>query len=233
MTSTGSAQTLAERAGVGYITSGAAHTQAHVRRTCVTPLDVGTATRVRDATCDVVAIEPIGSRDGYRMYAARYRRFSLVEWTQPADSVEWDELVLFRSAAERDTLVPVWHVRTERAIELVSGVKAQPRDGVLLIEVLLCLNGTGGCTRNYLLDSSAGLEYMTMTFADELRAQLSEGDRLHKGMTLDLETLRGTWPVAEQSDANCCPSRVFDYVVRLEGADLVLVSSALRGSGQK
>lgn len=232
LASTGSAQTFAERPDQGFIASRAVYSLAEASRTCVTPLEVGTTAPVRGPTCDVVAIQLIGSREASRMYGVQYRRSALVEWTEPADSVEWDELVLFRSVSGAGALNPVWHIRTERAIEFVSGVKAQPRQDVLLIELLLCLNGTGGCSRNYLVDTAAGLEYVRMRFADELRAQLSEGERLHKGMTLDLETLRGTWPVAELGDANCCPSKVFHYEVRLAGTELILEHAALRSTGK-
>jgi hypothetical protein len=213
LSSTGVAQTLAEWHDQNFIAVGPMYTLSEASRTCLTPLELQTTAAVREPACEVEAVRLIGSRGASRMYAVQYRRSALVEWTEPADSVEWDELVLFRSVSEADSLVAVWRIRTDRANEFISGVKAHPRQGILLVEVLLCLNGTGGCSRNYLVDSAAGLEHVGMPFADHLGRQLPEGERLHKGMTLDLETLRGTWPVAVPGDANCCPSKVFDYAV--------------------
>jgi hypothetical protein len=226
LSSAGVAQTLAEWPEQSFIAAGTRYTLSDASRTCLTPLELQTTAAVREPACEVEAFRLIGSREASRMYAVQYRRSALVEWTEPADSVEWDELVLFRSVSEGDSLVAVWRIRTERAIEFVSGMKAHPRQGILLVEVLLCLNGTGGCSRNYLVDSAAGLEHVSMPFAEALRTQLPEGERLHKGMTLDMETLRGTWPVAGPGDANCCPSKVFDHAVRLDRTELILVRCA-------
>lgn len=229
---TAAAQPLAERSDQAFIAPGSIYTLAEAGRICVTPLELRTNADIHDEFCTVEELQQIGARDGTRWYAAQYLRSALVGWAEPADSVEWDELVLLRSESETGSIVPVWHIRTERIYEFVSGVKAQSRHGVLLIEVLLCLNGTGGCSRNYLVDSAGGLGFVSMQFVDELKARLSQGKRLHKGVTLDLETLHGTWPVSGPGDANCCPSEVFDYTVRLDNARLILVNAVLRPAGE-
>lgn len=225
---TAPAQTLQERPEQGFLQAASSLPVDSAARTCMTRLTLDTTARVRERSCTVERARWIGSVAGSRWYAAQYRRTALVEWSQPADSVEWDEVVLMRARTDSDSVVPVWHFRTERTYEFLSDIAAASRPEGLLIELLICLNGTGGCLREYLLDTGAGLRHVNKPFASSLQARLPEGQRLHKGMTLDLVTLRGTWPVNAGTDPNCCPSLMFDYEVRLEGVDMVLVDAVLK-----
>jgi hypothetical protein len=68
-----------------------------------------------------------------------------------ADLMDWDELVILRAGSGSDSVVPQWHIRTERYVELLRDVRAESRPEGLLIELLICLNGTGGCSSEYLL----------------------------------------------------------------------------------
>jgi hypothetical protein len=71
--------------------------------------------------------------------------------TRHADLMDWDELVILRAGSGSDSVVPQWHIRTERYVELLRDVRAESRPEGLLIELLICLNGTGGCSSEYLL----------------------------------------------------------------------------------
>ena len=221
-------QSLRERPNQGFLDDDAVYSLADVNARCLTPLVVNTVAEVREPECRVVEVRELEGHVDDRWFSALYRRSALVDWTEPADSVEWDEVVLLRARAEDASMVPVWHIRTERIIEVLQDVKAQARTEGLLIEVLICLNGTGGCSREYLLDSRSELRYVDKVFADELKAMLTGGQHLHGGMRLDLQTLRGMWPVAVPGDGNCCPSLMFDYAVRLDGVRLMLVEATLR-----
>lgn len=221
-------QQLDDRPDQGFLQDRAAYSHEVAAERCLTPLTVNPRAPVRQATCTVEDLRSLGDGGGGRWYVARYRRSAIVDWGEPADSMEWDEVVLLNAVPERGLLLATWHIRTERAIEFLNDVQATLRSEGLLIEVLICLNGTGGCAREYLLDSGSGLEYVHMPFAADLQARLTDGQRLHKGMTLDRESLRGTWPVSRPGDANCCPSLLYEYTIRLEGTDMVLVSASLR-----
>jgi hypothetical protein len=228
-----SAQIAVEsRPGRGFLPQDSAHSLSDLSQVCLTSLDLNETVAVREPACTVEEVQSLGATtaiDGERWYAATYYRSALIEWDVPADSVDWDEIVLLRSrGGPPDSVVTVWHVRVERDYWVLRGVRSQSRPEGLLIEVLMCLNGTGGCTRQYHLARGEGLAEVNKQFATDLQARLPDGKRLHKGMTLDLETLRGTWPVAGPTDANCCPSEIFDYSVRLDGTELVLIDALLR-----
>lgn len=210
-----------------FLDTAVAYPLATVEDTCLTRLTVDANVTVRQARCRVQSLRALGSIGGRQWYVAQYRRSALVEWRQPADSTDWDEVVLLRTAPGGDSLIPAWHIQADRTYEFLRDVQAKVRPEGLLIELLICVNGTGGCARSYFLDAGSGLRYIHIPFAKDLQARLAKGQWLHKGMTLDMETLRGTWPVAKPGDLNCCPSLMYDYAVRLEGTDLVLVSAAL------
>jgi hypothetical protein len=140
--------------------------------------------------------------------------------------MDWDELVILRAGSGSDSVVPQWHIRMERYVELLRDVRAEPRPEGLLIDLLICLNGTGGCSHEYLL-ATAELHYVDSNVAASLQALLAEGQYLHKGLDLDLKTLTGTWPVARSGDRNCCPSLLFDFQARLDGTKMVLVGATL------
>jgi len=222
------AQHLSERPDNGFLEPSQAVPLDRAALDCLTPVRVRGADEMRDWTCAVEFLRPLGAVDSLRWYVARYRRGAVYRDTIFEDSVEWDEVVLLSAADGGAAVRPVWHILTERTFAFLSDVRAERRTEGLLIELLICLNGTGGCGRHYLLDPGAGLSVVAMPFVDELRARLPDDHALHKGVTLDLATLRGTWPVALRGDANCCPSKVFDYEVRLDGASMVLFAASLR-----
>jgi hypothetical protein len=228
-TARGATQSLEDRSG--FLSRSAEYSPAQAATECVTPLVLEGSAPIREPLCVVLDVKPI-TDTAPEWYVARYRRSAIVEWSESADMAEWDEVVLLRVAGGGASFVPAWHIRTERALEFLGGVTAHLRPEGLLIEIPTCFNGTGGCSRGYLLDSAEGLQHVTMPFVDDLGARLEYGRRLHKGMTLDLETLRGTWPVARPDDANCCPSDAFDYAVRLDGTRLVLVEAELRAASE-
>lgn len=195
---------------------------------CVTPLLVGARVRVEEATCEPEgSVREIGAAPA-RWYLARFRRTAVVHWTEPPDSVAWDEVVLFSRIADADSVTPRWHLMTERAIEVTEGVVAQPRAEGILLEVSVCVTGTAGCAADYLLMRGDTLTALAEPFVDALAARLPSGLSLHKGMRLDLQTLKGVWPVAAPGDGNCCPSAAFDFQIRLIGLSLVLMDARLR-----
>lgn len=65
-------------------------------------------------------------------------------------------------------------MRTERYVELLRDVRAESRPEGLLIELLICQNGTGGCSSEYLLATHV-LEHVESNVAAGLQALLAAG----------------------------------------------------------
>lgn len=193
---------------------------------CILPLEGRWDDLVRAPTCQVLALDDLGDDGRFRWTAIRTRWTGIDTYAEGADSISFDQLVLLRS--DSSTTRAVWRFETERTFWLLADVRARRRPEGLLIEALACLNGTGGCARDYLIARDGRLDIVEKAFATELASLLPDGLRLHKGVTLDLETLQGTWPVAAPGDANCCPSRMYSYGVELVGTMLRLESFTLR-----
>lgn len=201
--------------------------RATARSSCVLPLGEPYALEVRDVLCKASGLTDIGAAEGWEWVVGRYHLAATGAWSTLGEPVEFDQVVLFSADSAGSGLTPRWRLETDRRVLFISDVAAVQRQEGLVIELVLCLNGTGGCSREYVL-AIRGLQFIERAFIEELSAMLPPGLRLHKGMTLDLTTLEGVWPVAATGDANCCPSWELVYEVALIGSALKLVNAELR-----
>lgn len=224
-------EVIAELPDSGFVRGGPTVPREAVDSACVLPLAEPTEVGDVEVGCDVLGVAELGEVGGTRWVAVSYRRPVIDGRESPPDSTSFDQVVLLSGGPGEGPLTPRWTIETDRMFEFLSGVDAVRRGEGLVVELLICLNGTGGCTREYLLTFGERIQVVEKRFAAELAARLPAGLRLHKGMTLDLGTLRGIWPVAAEDDPNCCPSRELAYEVRFAGAAMVLVRSELRPAG--
>ncbi|HZD04653.1 MAG TPA: hypothetical protein VE173_07040 [Longimicrobiales bacterium] len=227
----GNAQMIAELPDSGFVRDAPAVPRRAVDSACVLPLADPAQVGDVEVGCNVVEVAELGEVDGTHWVAATYRLSVIDRRVDPPDSTSYDQVALLSGVPGEGPLTPRWRFETDRRFELLSGVEGVRREEGLVVELLICLNGTGGCTREYLLAAGERLEVVEKRFAAELATRLPAGVRLHKGMTLDLTTLRGVWPVAAEDDPNRCPSLELAYEVRLVGATMVLVRSELRRAG--
>lgn len=176
-------------------------------------------------TCHVLALHGIGSAGGASWMYGTYER----RWLPaPNDTVVEREVVLFRKASrDGSTLQPVWHYRYEAAL-LVSATPqvATARGAVVLLSVDECFNGTGGCGQSFVLLARGSPTPVTLAFLDSLDRRFPGAIR--HGFHVDLRTLRGSLGLYSGSDANCCPSTVGDFVLRLRGNSLEIATLKLR-----
>ena len=223
-----SAQAIGEQVDSGFVRGASSVPRGDATTACVLPLGEPFEVEVRVTGCEVA--EVVDVQEGW--VAVHYRRPALV--TEPPETPTWvDQVVLFAVDGATGALGPRWRYEVERTFSFVSGLAAVRRPEGVVLELLACLNGTGGCLREYLLLGPGRLDVVAQPFVAEMQALLPPGLHLHKGMTLDLATLRGIWPVAAPEDPNCCPSRELDYEVRFVGTALELVSSELSPPGTR
>jgi hypothetical protein len=169
------------------------------------------------ARCEVVEFRRLNAR-----WSAALYRWTL-EFAQGAASEE--EAVLFE-ALDAQRLRPEWHARYEtgafadwRSVAPEVSVNAQR----VLLSVTRCVNGTGGCSQEFLVRRPGG-QWAEVTQA--WLNQLPEGfnRRMYKGFVIDPDTLRGEAGFYSDGDANCCPSEQISFEVRLEGEAMRLVN---------
>jgi hypothetical protein len=200
-------------------------TWADLTSRCVTPVVNPYVTPVRRSDCRVASVTPLGSGDGRDWHVVRYLRELIVQDTAWADTMPLDELVLAGRAPGAADAEVVLHWTSDRRALFLDTAVAVPTAQGLLMELTVCLNGTGGCAREYLRLAAGRWREVIQAYVTDLHARLPADHTLHKGRQLDLATLRGVWPVAAPGDPNCCPSFEIAFRVRLDGDTLRLVEA--------
>jgi hypothetical protein len=137
--------------------------------------------------------------------------------------------VLFKTAGP-GRLIPVWHGRFEtgdHAIWRSVTPELAPARGGTLLSVMQCVNGTGGCSQEFLLRPPDGRWFpVWQAWLDQLPPGF-EG-RLRHGVRIDPKTLRGEAGFYGDRDPNCCPSQNLIVHLTVRGDSLVLLRHAVR-----
>jgi hypothetical protein len=199
---------------------------SEVTKVCLTPPPEPAGTRPNGENCRVQSILPLGDIADTAWFVTRYRRSVRFRSEGVVDSISYDELALVGRPPGSGDGVFRWHLRRERDIEFLDSVTVTPGAAGVFLEFQVCLNGTGGCSREYLLHRGGRWQPVAQPYVAALARHLPAGYQLHKGQRLDLRTLRGVWPVAQPGDANCCPSYEIAFRVRLRGSTVELESVA-------
>jgi hypothetical protein len=198
---------------------------ADVTTRCVTPAPNPYTTPASRSACRVEHVTSLGAGEGRTWHVVRYLRELIVRDSAFTDTMPLDELVLVGRAPESADGEVAWRWTSDRRIQFLDTAVTVPTPQGLLLELRVCLNGTGGCGYQYYRLAQGGWRPVIQAFLDDLSSRLPSGHSLHKGRTLDLATLNGVWPVAASGDANCCPSFRIAFRLRLDGDTLRLVDS--------
>jgi hypothetical protein len=160
------------------------------------------------------------------VYGSYQRRWLLA----PDDTVVENELVLFtKPSTDASRLRPVWHYRYESdVLRSVTPEIVPTTGGAALLSVDECLNGTGGCSQSFALVGERSTKAVKLAFLDSLNRRFPDGIR--HGFHIDVRTLRGSLGLYAGNDANCCPSRIGEFSLRLKGSSLELATLKLRRS---
>jgi hypothetical protein len=205
-----------------------------VQGRCLTVLQTGFVIRAADSTCRVVNVVPLGTAGGREWHVARYRRHVSFADSAFADTLDLDEMALFSRAPGAAEGRLAWHLVRDRDVEFLDSLLLTRTERDTFLELVICLNGTGGCSTEYLRFASGRWHALSRPFAKALQARLPADHWLHKGRRLDLATLTGVWPVAAPGDGNCCPSLEIPFALRLVGDSLTLLSAGpLRRAPQR
>ena len=178
-----------------------------------------------DVSCRLTETKEL-RRVGVRWRFARYRR----RWVLPPSDprrpryrpVQDEEVVvLFSQPTAGGRLRPEWIASYGpnfiAAVDLLTGPAA---GGGVLLSVLECVNGTGGCRQHFMLRRAGRWRPVREPWFRQLPASMQ--GRFWKGTYVDPVTLRGRGGLYADSDGNCCPSREVVFSVALHGDSLVL-----------
>jgi len=177
--------------------------------------------------CRAIAFERLPGAGG-RWRVARYRRVRPAAGDGEPTTVE--EVVLFEGAG-RVRVRPVWRARFFVDGDLAQWRSVTPRvaaagPGAVLVAVRYCVNGTGGCSQEFLLRGRDGdWSAVRQAWLD----QLPKGyrGRIRHGFEIDPASLTGMAGFYGDGDANCCPSQELSVTLALRGDALVLLRHRL------
>ena len=178
--------------------------------------------------CHAGTMSPLGEAGDSVWAVVRYRDTVVTLPRNPPgespDTIIYDDVILAgRRAADAGGVIR-WHGRRDRSTEFLDAAIRSTAHGTFL-EIVLCLNGTGGCAMEYLHHRAGRWRPITQPFITQLQNRLPPSYSLHKGQRVDLASLSGTWPVTQPGDGNCCPSYEISFQLRLRGDSLELMST--------
>jgi hypothetical protein len=181
--------------------------------------------------CEVVRYSALASASRSGWASAEYRWVSLFtaeDTTRgPAarDTVSEDEVVLLE-AAQPGRVSPVWHERFEtgrHALWRSVTPEIAKIGGSVLLSIQHCVNGTGGCSQDFLRRSlRRQWTSVRQAWIDQLPRALA--GRIDHGMRISVRDLRGEGGLYGPRDPNCCPSELLRVQLELRGDSLVLRS---------
>jgi len=179
--------------------------------------------RPESASCEVTDFKSLGGPEP-RWFVANYRR-TLVFKTE---TLPEEESVLFE--LDRPGLLrPVWHVRFDTGpyavLRSVTPEVASTPQGGLLLSVMSCVNGTGGCSQEFLERRDGRWSDVRQDWLAQLPAGFA--GRIRHGFRIDPRTLEGEAGFYADEDPNCCPSQLLLVSLRLAGDVLQLVRQSV------
>jgi hypothetical protein len=180
--------------------------------------------------CFVGSFEDLGTERPAKWAAAHYTWnsvFTAEDTAKPKDARDTateDEAVLFEVVTP-GTARPVWHLRFDSGPygvwrSVTPEIGATPQ-GTVLLSVMLCVNGTGGCEQELLHRHASGRWVaVRQTWLDELPRGYR--GRIRHGVRIDPRTLRAEAGFYGDEDPNCCPSQTLIADLTVRGDALVL-----------
>ena len=124
---------------------------------------------------------------------------------------------------------PVWHERFEAGRHALwrSVTPEIAKIGAsVLLRIQHCVNGTGGCSQDFLrLSTRSRWTSVRQAWIEQLPRAIA--GRIDHGVNIDVRDLRGEGGLYGPRDPNCCPSELLRVQLELRGDSLVLRSQTV------
>jgi hypothetical protein len=186
-------------------------------------------------SCVVDKVDTLGEAGGVRLIAVRY----LTREIFPADSTEFPhtktdtaeviDIVIYTARPAASVWRAEWRRWVERAFTWDLIPHVAPHGASALIGFMACVNGTGGCSQEFLLRQANG-SWRAVAPAYVTTLVQHFGEAFWKGINVDVSTLRGNVPLYSDTDGNCCPSREVTISLSLVGSTLELKTFAVHAA---
>lgn len=220
----------------GVLTNGPMIGETDLRTACPafvargqTPIESDVDTIPAHAKCRVVDVERLGGADGARWTHVRYQR----QFSYQPDSSEPPRTVTLLSAAlysaTNDTTrwrAAWWQEVDAEYMRSITAHLSHRSDGSALVGVTYCVNGTGGCSQEFM--HRRGGRWRAVSQSYRAGIAIPKDTYIGKGLGIDVGTLRGSFGLYSRTDGNCCPSRTLFVVLGLRNDSLVLRSYQIR-----
>jgi hypothetical protein len=178
------------------------------------------ASRAPASACRVKEWGPLKAVDGTRFFYARYEYPRSGPAASHGGTQGLARTVVFARMPD-GRVRPEWYAVFEREFYLSVTPRVEPAPGGgALVSVESCVNGTGGCSQDFLLRRGGRWSTVRQRWVGQLPAAMK--GRFWKGTYVDPATLRGRFGLYGDRDPNCCPSRSLAVRVALVGTSLVL-----------
>lgn len=203
-------------------------------------LEAAPASGRLSGTCTVLHVDTLGHADGAIFVAVThlarqvFAPDSIMRRYEPdrnADTADVVDVVLYAVTGDAGPWRAEWHGWVERAFTWDLTTAMAPLADGALFSFVTCVNGTGGCQQHFLLRRSARWIAPREAYYDQLIDRF--GRMFWKGIRVDVRTLRGTVALYAEGDPNCCPSRVLDLALHLDGNALDVATYRVRPSGSR
>jgi hypothetical protein len=182
------------------------------------------------SSCDVADYRALGSTPAGEWFAARYQWRSVFTAEDTAreatgrDTVTEDEAVVF-ARLKPGQVQPVWHARYDTGKYAVwrsiTPEVAATADSTVLLSVMSCVNGTGGCSQEFVQRHADGHWVpVWQVWIDQLPKGFS--GRIRHGVRIDPRSLKAEAPFYGDRDPNCCASSMLRAQLVLRGDSLAL-----------
>jgi hypothetical protein len=188
------------------------------------------------AHCEVVTFEPVGPASPARWTTGRYRWTSVFTAEDTArgpsarDTVAEEEVVLFE-AMPAERVRAVWHTRFETGDHAIwrsiTPEVVPTKGGATLLSVMSCVNGTGGCTHEFVQRHPDGRWFpVWQVWLDQLPPGFAS--RIRHGFFIDPRRLLGSAGFYGERDPNCCPSQELRVGLAIRSDTLLLLTHSVR-----
>jgi hypothetical protein len=159
----------------------------------------------------------IAERDGRILYSARYA------WPSPrrADApLRVLTEVLYEGIPGSRVVRRLYAVQDDEAHVHLAPLRLLTVGGAAIVESQVCMGGTGECGRELAAWTGGRVEPIVDHTLAEIRSRLPQGYDIKMNPEIDLTSLSGSAKAWATRDADCCPTAVIEFTLRLDAREL-------------
>lgn len=123
--------------------------------------------------------------------------------------------VLFRGADKGTVVTPLFALQEDETYNFLHPLALHKAGGRKLIEIVICLNGTGGCGQDFLSLRSGKLHALKNKIREQIDRWLPVGFSTENAPQIDIDSLTGTAGGWRSTDPHASPFRIVAFSLTL------------------